>query len=172
MSTVFIGMVHFAFPFQSLYVLLSVLESEEQFCVTGYSVLNQRASERKLMLNRNYGRMIPCGLVYFALCYLVSNITNWCPVCTSTAMTNPTVLWGYSVVKQGSVAFEESCTEFFCVRSFYMSTNAGTARRCCCLGTKYHWMLYWPCLSSVLDAPKFWKALFDSVGATPLSRFS
>lgn len=168
MSTVFIGMFHFAFPFQSFCVLVSVLKNEEQFCITGCSVLNQRTSERKLMVNHNYGRMIPYGLVYFALHYLGASITNRCTLCTSAAMTKPTVLWGYSGVKEGSVAFEECCTEFFCVRSFYMFTNTGTARRCCFLDTKYLWMLYWPCPSSVLDAPNFCKALFDSVGAALL----
>jgi len=63
-------MVHFAFPFQSCCVLVSVLKNEEQFCIIGYSALNQRTSERKLMLNRSYGRMIPCGLVHFAVRYL------------------------------------------------------------------------------------------------------
>lgn len=153
-------MICFAFPFQHFCVLVSVLKNEERFCITGYSTLNQRMSERNLMLNCS------CSRIFCVLCTF-GDQHNKVMFCMHICSHDKTCSFieGYSTVKQGSAAFEESCTEVFCVRRFYMFTSAGAARGCCCLDTKYHWLLYWPCLSAVLDALTTWKDLFDSVGA-------
>lgn len=152
-------MFHFAFPSQSLYILVSVLKNEEQFCITGYSVLNQRMSKRKLILNCNYSRMIPCVLLGDF------GITKWYPMCTSAAMINPTVIWGYNIVSS-----LWGCCTVFLHQKFLHAYKGRNSQKVLLRGHKIS--LYWPHSSSVLDALNFWEVCCDSVGAAPLWCFS
>lgn len=95
--------------------MVSVLKNEERFCITGYSTLNQRMSERNLMLNCS------CSRIFCVLCTF-GDQHNKVMFCMHICSHDKTCSFieGYSTVKQGSAAFEESCTEVFCQKILHV----------------------------------------------------
>lgn len=98
------------------------------------------------MLNCSYGG-ISC-----ILCNLVTSIAKWWFVCTCSPWQILEFYWGMQYSKAGvSSPWWRQHRGFLCQKILRVY-KCRSSHRWFFLDTKYHWLIYWSCLSAVPDA--------------------